>query len=219
MKLRQISKREFVKKWLVCLIFSFELFVLVWLTELMSNIVHALASGIGSGIFWLGMGVIEFFFLVVFGFVPVALLAMWLINPTVIDGIFSQFQLTDKTLDKNPKKENNELPTHDQVNLAILTALYRKAEVSPNNNYLTLKQLIDIIGVPDNLLDFSLKYLFGKKLIHLRLANIENRDNFAWITPIGIDALTHKEQNKSSFPFLTANIPISIENKFGLINL
>lgn len=111
MKLKQISTKEFIKKWIICLVFSFELFLLVWLTELMTNIVNALATGLNSGIFWLGMTVIEFFFLVVFGIVPLALLAMWLINPTIVSHLIGQFGLTEKLLDKKKtKKEEEPLP-------------------------------------------------------------------------------------------------------------
>jgi hypothetical protein len=223
MKLRQISKREFLKKWIICLIFSVELFVLVWLTEIMSNIISTLSLGLNSGIFWLGMSVTEFFFLIVFGFVPIALLAMWLINPAIVNGILAQFQLTEKSLDKkNTGKGDNPniVPSHDQVRITILTLLYKKAEKNPKDSSVGKNEINEVLNVGKNIIDFNLIYLEQEKLIEsVLLFDNSQRTEPRRITSSGINVIEHKDENKNRLPFLTAKIPIQIQNKVALVNI
>ena len=100
-----------VRKYLVCIIFSFDLFVLVWLSEILRNIVLAVSSGWSSGIFILMAYSALIFFLFVFGIVPSVLLVMWLLSPFPIRKLLAgQFGLTEKSLDKKknlkPKKNS-----------------------------------------------------------------------------------------------------------------
>jgi len=214
---------EFIKKWIICLIFSVELFIVVWLTQLMTAIISALSTGLTSGIFWLGMDVTEFFFLIVFGFVPLVLLSMWLLNPTLLNGIMSQFGLSEKLLGKEKEKKEakdngNSTPTHDQVRYAILSILYKKAETSPDNSAVNRDKLIEILNVKSETVDFNVLYLAQEKLINLTTV-LNTLFMSARITSSGINVIEHKEENKNRLPFLNATIPIQIQNKIGLINL
>lgn len=92
-----------IKKYLVCLVFSFDLFLLVWLSEILRNITLAVASGWSSGIAVLMVYSALIFFGFVFGIIPIALLGIWFYNPLVLKNLLSTFGLTEKSLDK--KKE------------------------------------------------------------------------------------------------------------------
>jgi len=95
-----------IRKYLVCLIFSFDLFVLVWLSEILRNIVLAVSSGWSSGILVLMLYSVLISFLFVFGIIPLALLSLWLINPLLIKKLFMTFALTEKSLDRKKKSKN-----------------------------------------------------------------------------------------------------------------
>lgn len=102
-----VSKmNKIVRKYVVCLVFSFDLFVLVWLSEILRNMTLAISSGWSSGISVLMLYSALIFFLFVFLLVPSILLAMWLLSPIPIRKLLVQFGLTEKSLDK--KKESYE---------------------------------------------------------------------------------------------------------------
>ena len=210
---------QIIKKYVICLIFSFDLFVLVWLSEMLRPIVLAVSSGLTSGIPLLIAYVSGIFFLFVFGIIPAILLAMWLISPIPIKKLLVQFGLNEKLLDKKPKKDNddNSIPSHDQIRYAILTILYRQAEKNPNFSVVERTQLIELLKLPEKTIDFNVHYLAKEKLIDL--TGEQHIWHFASINSSGINAFEHKEENKTVFPFLNATIPIQIQNKIGIINL
>lgn len=94
------------RKWLLCLVFSFDLFILVWLSEILRNIVLAVSSGWSSGIFVLMAYSALIFFLFVLGIVPLVLLSIWFLNPLIIKKLFMTFGLTEKSIKKKKPKES-----------------------------------------------------------------------------------------------------------------
>ena len=188
----------------------------------MSSIVNALALGVNSGIFWLGMTVVEFFLLVVIGFVPLALLLMWLINPAIINGIFLQFGLNEKSFDKKSKKGNDNTksePTHDEIRYAMLTVFYKKAETNSHDASVGIDELTKLLNVDEHIIEFNLMYLEEEKLLKHTVFINDCPVGAMTISSAGINVIEHKEENKNRFPFLTANIPIQIQAKIGLINV
>lgn len=95
-----------VKRYFVCLIFSFDLLVLVWLSEILRNITLAVASGWSSGIAVLMAYSVLILFLFVFGIVPLSVLGLWLISPLAIKKLLVTFGLSEKVLDKKRKTED-----------------------------------------------------------------------------------------------------------------
>src|SRR5208337_1778943 len=93
-----------MKKYIICLIFSFDLFVLVWLTEMLTPIIHAIATGLTSGIPFLVAYVTGVFFLFVFGLIPLILLVMWAVSPVPIKKLLVQFGLNEELFNKKGKK-------------------------------------------------------------------------------------------------------------------
>ena len=102
---------QILKKYVLCLIFSVDLFVLVWLSEMLRNVVLAISTGLNSGLPLLiayGLGIFSLF---VFGIVPSVLLVLWLINPLIIKKLLVQFGLTeDISEDKEKRKEVRQKP-------------------------------------------------------------------------------------------------------------
>jgi hypothetical protein len=206
---------QIIKKYVICLIFSVDLFVLVWLSEILRNIVLAMSAGLNSGIFTLVLFSVEIFFLFVFGIVPLILLSMWLISPIPVRKLLVQFGLTEKLFDKKGKKnKDNSAPSHDEIRNSILTILYKKAESTPYDSEVNRDKLIEALKIADNIIDFNISYLKQEQLIQTREV-----PNAPWllakITSSGINVIEHKEENKNRYPFLNASIlPIQI----GLIN-
>ncbi len=120
---------------------------------------------------------------------------------------------------KKPKDNGDTAPSHDEIRYSILTILYKKAEKTPSDATVSREQLGEILGVEDNKIDFNLKYLEQKKLIDRPQLFQGSYKLSARITADGIDIIEHKEENKKQFPFLSATIPIQIQNKFCLINI
>jgi hypothetical protein len=104
--MKEISVRELVKKYLMCVLFSFLLFVIVWLSEMLRYIVTALALAMSSGVFVLNLFGVYIFFLFVFGIVPLCLLPLLLIYPKLMKAFFATFGVTEKLLDKKKKNED-----------------------------------------------------------------------------------------------------------------
>lgn len=101
-----MRERKMVRKYLLCLVFSFDLFILVWLSEILRVIVLAVASGWSSGIAVLMTLSVLVFFGFVFGIIPIILLCMWFVNPLIVKNILTTVGLTEKSLDK--KKDETE---------------------------------------------------------------------------------------------------------------
>ena len=123
------------------------------------------------------------------------------------------------TYPKKPKDNGDTAPSHDEIRYSILTILYKKAEKTPSNATVSREQLGEILGVEDTKIDFNLEYLEQKKLIDRPQLFQGSFKLSARITADGIDIIGHKEENKKQFPFMSATIPIQIQNKFGLINI
>ena len=96
---------QYLKKYSICIIFSVDLFVLVWLSEMLRYVVMAMSTGLNSGITPLIIFSIEIFFAFVFVIVPSFLLIMWIINPLVIKRLFVQFGLTERIFNKKETKD------------------------------------------------------------------------------------------------------------------
>jgi hypothetical protein len=129
------------------------------------------------------------------------------------------FSLKEDKLEKKAKTTANVTPSHDEIRFSILTILYKKAEKTPSNATVSREQLGEILGVEDNKIDFNLEYLERKKLIDRPQLFQGSSKLSARITADGIDVIEHKEENQKQFPFISATIPIQIQNKFGLINI
>ncbi len=121
---------------------------------------------------------------------------------------------------RKKKKANKKVePSHDEIRHSILSALYKKAESTPNDSELTRGNLIDALGVADNLIDFNVNYLEQEQLLKItrRVPNIPWI--LAKITSDGINVIEHEEENRNHYSFLSASIlPIHIETKIGLVN-
>ena len=102
-------------KYLECLmfsiIFSFLLFLLVWLSEIDSKIVNALSLAMSSGVFVLDMFAGIFFLLFVFVMIPLIVFMMWCFNPSLVEALFAAVGLTEEVrakilrLDKKKAKK------------------------------------------------------------------------------------------------------------------
>lgn len=123
----------------------------------------------------------------------------------------------EKLFDKKGKQNDGDSnPSHDQVRYSILTVLYKKAETSPNNCEVNREKIIELLNVPEETIDFNIKYLVEEKLIKTETT----MESWVWaeITSDGFKVIEHKEENKNRFPFLNATIPVQIQTKIGIIN-
>ena len=84
------------------------MFLLVWLSEILRDIMLAVSAGWSSGIFVLMAYSVFIFFLFVFGIIPIILLAMLRVSPDIMRNIFSTVGLTEKSLDKKKTKSEKE---------------------------------------------------------------------------------------------------------------
>jgi len=118
--------------------------------------------------------------------------------------------------EKQKKDNHNPLPSHDQVRHSILVILYKKAEANHNNREVYREKIIELLNIPENTVDFNIKYLEQENLIKTE----NTMESWVWaeITSSGINVIEHKRENKNRFSFLTAKIPIQIEAKIGIIN-
>lgn len=99
------------RKYFVCLIFSFDLLILVWLSEILRDIMLAAASGWSSGVAILMAYSLSILSLFVFGIVPLTVLGLWYMNPLAIRKLLVTFGLSEKMLDKKKSKETQDSPT------------------------------------------------------------------------------------------------------------
>jgi hypothetical protein len=134
----------------------------------------------------------------------------------------SQEKKSDKKTERDKGNDNGiSTPTHDQIRYSILSILYKKAETSPKELLVYRTQLIEILKVPENLIDFNVRYLLEEQLVRTIPETLTSDTLWitAQITSSGINVIEHKEENKNRFPFLNATIPIQIQTKIGIINL
>lgn len=116
------------KKYVLCLFFSFALFIVVWLSEMLRLTIMDIVPNPYS------LANILYFFFMVFGVVPSILFVLWLINPLVVSTILKTFDLTEKSLEKKkPKKwqkstELSENETEDEI-LELVRLVDRNFEV------------------------------------------------------------------------------------------
>ncbi len=94
-----------VRNYLLCLFFSFLLFIVVWLSEMLRYIVEALASAMSSGVLILNLFGVFIFFLFVFGIVPLCLLPLFLFAPKLMRKFFATFGVTEDLLEKKKTKK------------------------------------------------------------------------------------------------------------------
>jgi hypothetical protein len=82
---------------------------------------------------------------------------------------------------------NNEL-TDSEIQLSILTLLYIKAKKQPKDPEVTREKIIEILGIPEEQVEFNASYLAEKRLIEFVDKTMEG---WVWakITALGIDAI------------------------------
>ena len=100
--------RNIVRKYILCLSFSFLLFIVVWLSEMLRYIADAVAAAMSSGVLVLNLFGVFIFFLFVFGIVPLCLLSLLLISPKLTRAFFSTFGVTEELLEKKKTKKETE---------------------------------------------------------------------------------------------------------------
>jgi hypothetical protein len=108
--------------------------------------------------------------------------------------------------------------TGGEVQISILTLLYKQNKAHPNDPELTRQQIVEGLGIPENGIILNANYLEEKDLIYYE-DTAEGVFIWAKITANGIDALDNKEKMKRTWNFLGVKIPIHIEAKFALFNL
>jgi len=89
------------KKYILCLVFSFSLFIIVWLSEMLRLVIMDIVPNPYS------LANILYFFFMVFGAVPFSLLVLWIINPFLVSKILETFGLTEESLEKKKTKRND----------------------------------------------------------------------------------------------------------------
>jgi hypothetical protein len=144
------------------------------------------------------------------------LVALWAIV-AVFTIIGKSWKIDEPT--ENKTESTNQPLSHEQVRIAILTILYKKAEKSPNDYVVPRKEIIETLNLPENIIDFNLAYLRGEELIDLRFPFVGHAHNLAAINTSGINVIENKDDNRKRFPFLNATIPVQIETKIGLLNV
>ena len=100
--------KEIFRKYLLCVFFSFVLFVVVWLSEILRDIVLAVSAGWSSGIVILMLYSVFIFFLFVFGIVPLCLLSLFLFAPKLMRRFFATLGVTEDLLEKKKTKKESQ---------------------------------------------------------------------------------------------------------------
>ncbi len=108
--------------------------------------------------------------------------------------------------------------TDGEIQLSILTLLYKQRRAHPKDPELTRQQIVEGLGIPEDRIIFNANYLQEKDLIHYEDTT---QEGFYWakITANGMDAIDNKEERKRTWNFLGLKIPIHIEAKFAFFNL
>jgi hypothetical protein len=97
--------KDIIRKWVLCMLFSFLLLVVVWLSEILRNTVDAVASALSSGVLVLNLFGVFIFFLFVLVIVPLCLLSLWLVYPKLMKSFFATFGVTEELLEKKKTKK------------------------------------------------------------------------------------------------------------------
>jgi hypothetical protein len=120
-------------------------------------------------------------------------------------------------IDGEKQLNNNEL-SDGEVQLSILTLLFNIRRKQPKDPEVRREKIIEVLGLPEDRIEFNAEYLKEKRLIEILGAYM---GGWCWakITALGIDAINNKEERKRTFNFLGLKIPIHIENKIALINI
>jgi hypothetical protein len=148
--------------------------------------------------------------------------AMFVFTFVVIYGLTNLSDDVEKQLTEKQKQKGNEKTeiSHDEIRNSILTILYKKAETSPLNSSVSRKTLVEVLKVPENIVDFNWIYLEQEKLIESVALFDPTVGKAARITSSGINVIEHKDENVNRYPFLNASIlPIQINTRVGLVNL
>lgn len=117
------------------------------------------------------------------------------------------------------QKNGDSVPSHDEIRYAMLTVFYKKAETDSHDASVGVEELIKILNVDEHIIEFNLMYLEEEKLLKHTVFLNDCPVGAMTISSAGINVIEHKEENKNRFPFLTATIPIQIQNKIALINI
>lgn len=93
---------KIVRRYKSCVLFSFLLFVIVWLSEILRYIMLAVSSGWSSGIPILMAYSVLAFFSFVFGFIPLILLGL---GERMRKALLGTLNIDEELLDKKKKNE------------------------------------------------------------------------------------------------------------------
>lgn len=87
------------EKWAICLVFSFGLFILVWLSEMFRLMIMDISPNPYT------LGNILYFFLMVFVVVPFCLFSLWLINPFVVKKLLKSLGMSEESEEDKAQNE------------------------------------------------------------------------------------------------------------------
>jgi len=111
--------RKIVGKYYPCVLFSFLLFIIVWLSEILRDIMLAMSSGWSSGIPILMAYSAFVFFLFVFGIIPLILLGL---GEKMRKALLGAFNIDEELLEKKekpdepqPKETKNSKASNEQI--------------------------------------------------------------------------------------------------------
>jgi hypothetical protein len=94
---------------------------------------------------------------------------------------------------------------NDQVRNSILEILYNLSIQNPRGSAIEREEMVKLLQVADNIMDFNIFYLEEMGLIRFFVAS-----GAPWysasITARGIDVFEHKDRFKGQFPFIQATI-------------
>ena len=102
--------KNLVKKFLICLILSFDLFLIVYFSEVFIAMIHDIKSNPFT------LPNILYFFFIVFGVVPFSLWVLWIINPLVMNKITETFGLGEENKENKETEELEEKDTASTTN-------------------------------------------------------------------------------------------------------
>jgi len=106
--------------------------------------------------------------------------------------------------------------TNDQIRLVILDAVYNEELKAPAHFGLDRAKMMELLKVPENIMDFNVRYLEQKGLVKC-MKVMGSIWYMVKITAFGTDVIEHKGKYKETFSFVNTTIQVNGPNYGNII--
>jgi hypothetical protein len=181
----------------------------VWLSEILRDVVLAVASAVSSGIFILN--VVGFYVLISFVFViiPLTVLFLFLLNPKVMKAFFATFGVTEELLEK--EKASKEETTEKQPEKTADSKTTKKQTRNDSGKWAKGMFILGLLGLTSGILTSSYSFVLTQQAISMQQTALDLQKTQENFTSIIVPTIQQGHLDENDYYYSPTTSPIILK--------